>query len=89
MQSLIYTPFHLLPKKSIHFVYLGANIGEFLLDYSDHPSIHHLTAFEPLPENQKVLLKCIDLNHFTQANVVAKPFNSYILELSLFLSKVS
>ena len=65
--------FELLPNNSTHFVDIGANIGEFLLDYADHHSINHLTAFEPQPEHQKVLLKSIELNHFTKATLVSKP----------------
>lgn len=65
--------FELLPNNSTHFVDIGANIGEFLLDYADHDSINHLTAFEPQPEHQKVLLKSIELNHFTKATIVPTP----------------
>ena len=65
--------FKLVPENSVHFVDIGANIGEFLLDYADHQSVYHLTAFEPQPEQQKVLLKSIELNQFTKATVVPKP----------------
>ena len=65
--------FNLVPKNTIHFVDIGANIGEFLLDYADHQSVCNLTAFEPQPEQQKVLLQCIELNQFTKATVVPKP----------------
>ena len=58
---------------NFHFVDIGANIGEFLLDYSDHRNILKLTAFEPQPEQNKVLQQSILLNNFIKTTVVAKP----------------
>jgi FkbM family methyltransferase len=58
---------------NFHFVDIGANIGEFLLDYSDHRNIIKLTAFEPQPEQNKVLQQSILLNNFIKTTVVAKP----------------
>ena len=58
---------------NFHFVDIGANIGEFLLDYSDHKNVLKLTAFEPQPEQNKVLQQSILLNNFIKTSVVAKP----------------
>jgi FkbM family methyltransferase len=58
---------------NFHFVDIGANIGEFLLDYSDHKNVLKLTAFEPQPEQNKVLQQSILLNNFIKTTVVAKP----------------
>lgn len=58
---------------NFHFVDIGANIGEFLLDYSDHRNIIKVTAFEPQPEQNKVLQQSILLNDFSKATVIAKP----------------
>lgn len=58
---------------NFHFVDIGANIGEFLLDYSDHRNIIKLTAFEPQPEQNIVLEQSIQLNNFTKSTVIPKP----------------
>lgn len=58
---------------NFHFVDIGANIGEFLLDYSDHRNIIKLTAFEPQPEQNIVLEQSIKLNNFTKSTVIPKP----------------
>jgi FkbM family methyltransferase len=60
-------------EHNFHFVDIGANIGEFLLDYSDHRNLVKLTAFEPQPEQNKVLQQSILLNNFIKTTVVAKP----------------
>ncbi|MFM7357221.1 MAG: FkbM family methyltransferase [Sediminibacterium sp.] len=63
-----------LPEiKNIHFVDIGANIGEFLIDYSNHPKVSRVSAFEPQPEQIKVLQKNIDLNDFKKTVVIPKP----------------
>ena len=59
--------------RNFHFVDIGANIGEFLLDYSDHKNIIKLTAFEPQPEQNIVLAQSIQLNNFTKTTVIPKP----------------
>lgn len=58
---------------SFHFVDIGANIGEFLIDYSNHPKVSRVSAFEPQPEQIKVLKKNIDLNDFKKTVVIPKP----------------
>jgi FkbM family methyltransferase len=65
------------------FVDIGANIGEFVLDYSDHPFVKKLTAFEPQPEQQKALEKTIALNNFEKTRLVKLPV-SYMEEDILF-----
>ncbi|MFN7540342.1 MAG: FkbM family methyltransferase [Bacteroidota bacterium] len=63
-----------LPEiNSFHFVDIGANIGEFLIDYSNHPKISRVTAFEPQTEQIKVLQKSIELNDFKKSTIIAKP----------------
>ena len=59
--------------RNFHFVDIGANIGEFLLDYSDHKNVLKLTAFEPQPEQKIVLEQSIQLNNFTKTTVIPKP----------------
>lgn len=44
-----------------------------MLDYSDHRNLVKLTAFEPQPEQNKVLQQSILLNNFIKTTVVAKP----------------
>ena len=63
-----------LPEiNNIHFVDIGANIGEFLIDYSNHPKISAVSAFEPQAEQIKVLQKSIELNDFQKTIVIPKP----------------
>lgn len=63
-----------LPEiNSFHFVDIGANIGEFLIDYSNHPKISWVSAFEPQAEQIKVLQKSIELNDFKKITIIAKP----------------
>jgi FkbM family methyltransferase len=59
--------------RNFHFVDIGANIGEFLLDYSDHKNVLKLSAFEPQPEQNIVLEQSIQLNNFTKTTVIPKP----------------
>lgn len=51
-----------LDKNDIHFVDIGANIGEFILDYYDRRQVKHITAFEPQNEQIFALKKTIELN---------------------------
>lgn len=63
-----------LPEiNNFHFVDIGANIGEFLIDYSNHLKISRVSAFEPQPEQIKVLQKSIELNEFKKTDIIPKP----------------
>ena len=63
-----------LPEiNKFHFVDIGANIGEFLIDYSNHPKISRVSAFEPQAEQIKVLQKSIELNKFNKTDIIPKP----------------
>jgi len=62
---------------NFHFVDIGANIGEFILDYSDNFKIQKLTAFEPQPEQIKVIEKSIELNKFHKTTLIKKPVSNY------------
>ena len=67
--------------RNFHFVDISANIGEFLLDYSDHRNIVKLTAFEPQPEQNIVLEQSILLNNFTKTTVIPKPVSDGTKEI--------
>ncbi|MFT4062616.1 MAG: FkbM family methyltransferase [Edaphocola sp.] len=56
-----------------NFVDIGANVGEFVLDYSGHPFVKSVTAFEPQPEQQKALEATIELNNFKATRLVKSP----------------
>jgi FkbM family methyltransferase len=65
--------FALTEINNFHFVDIGANIGEFLIDYSNHPKISRVSAFEPQAEQIKVLQKSIELNEFKKTDIIPKP----------------
>jgi len=51
------------------FIEVGANVGEFVLDYADRTSISHLIAFEPQPEQFKSLVELVRLNNFQKVKL--------------------
>lgn len=56
----------------IRFVDIGANIGEFIFDFADHPNIAETVAFEPQDAQYNVIKENIRLNNFNNTEVVKK-----------------
>ena len=54
------------------FVEVGANVGEFVLDYSGNSKVGKVIAFEPQPEHWKTNQETIKLNGFTHVKVLQK-----------------
>ena len=67
--------------KKFHFIDIGCNIGEFVLDYASRPKIKQVTAFDPQPEQIKSVKKTIELNNFNNVNLVQKPVSSSVEEI--------
>jgi FkbM family methyltransferase len=72
-----------------HFVDIGANIGEFVLDYSDHKKIQQLTVFEPQPEQIKVIENTISLNNFSKTKLIKKPVSNFSDEILFNFSETN
>lgn len=63
-------------KNNWHFVDIGGNVGEFVLDYSTNYNVNNVTVFEPQPEQQIAIQKTIELNSFSNTKLVRKPVSS-------------
>lgn len=66
---------------NFHFVDIGGNIGEFVLDYSDHPNVKNITVFEPQPEQSFSIEQTIALNNFKKTNLIKRPVSSKVEEI--------
>jgi FkbM family methyltransferase len=66
---------------NFHFVDIGGNIGEFVLDYSDHENINNITVFEPQPEQSFSIEQTIAANKFTKTNLIKRPVSSKVEEI--------
>jgi FkbM family methyltransferase len=66
---------------NFHFVDIGGNIGEFVLDYSDHPNVKNITVFEPQPEQSYSIEQTLALNKFTKTNLIKSPVSSKVEEI--------
>jgi FkbM family methyltransferase len=60
-------------RKDFHFVDVGGNIGEFVLDYSSNSNVKKVTVFEPQPEQSKAIQCTIEKNSFNHVELVRKP----------------
>jgi FkbM family methyltransferase len=60
-----------------HFIEIGGNVGEFLIDYSDRINIKQVTVFEPQFEQLIALQKTIELNNFEKVNLIDKAVSDY------------
>ncbi len=58
---------------SYHFVDIGGNVGEFVLDYASNPGVKKVTAFEPQPEQQSAIENTIELNNFHHVKLIKSP----------------
>lgn len=67
---------------NFHFVDIGGNIGEFVLDYSDHKNVKHLTVFEPQPQQIIGIKKTIIKNKFKNTTLIEKPVSNEIKEVN-------
>lgn len=56
----------------VRFVDIGANIGEFIFDFADHPNVLETIAFEPQEVQYNVICENIRLNDFTHTEVIKK-----------------
>lgn len=63
-------------QQNWHFIDIGGNVGEFVLDYSSNPNVDNVTVFEPQFEQQVAISKTIDLNKFSKTKLVKKPVSS-------------
>ena len=61
---------------NFHFVDIGGNIGEFVLDYSDHERVKNLTVFEPQPEQSNAIKETIKANDFKKTVLIEKPVSN-------------
>lgn len=68
-------------KQNWHFVDIGGNVGEFVLDYSTNPNVENVTVFEPQFEQQVAITKTINLNKFSNTKLVKKPVSSKVEEI--------
>lgn len=68
-------------KNNWHFVDIGGNVGEFVLDYSSNPNVSYVTVFEPQTEQQISIQKTIELNTFSKTNLIKKPVSSKAEEI--------
>lgn len=67
--------------KKFHFIDIGCNIGEFVLDYASRSNIKQITAFDPQPEQIKSVKKTIELNGFNNVTLVQKPVSKSVEEI--------
>ena len=59
-------------KQTVVFVDVGANVGEFVLDYGDRDRISELYAFEPQPEQFLGIRHTLRLNSMARVTAVNK-----------------
>jgi FkbM family methyltransferase len=65
-----------LSNLKLHFIEIGANIGEILVDIAANPCCEKAIAFEPNPNAVSVILKNIQLNELTNCSVISKALGS-------------
>jgi FkbM family methyltransferase len=65
-----------IENQNWHFVDIGGNVGEFVLDYSSNSNVNNVTVFEPQHEQQKAISKTIELNKFSNTKLINKPVSS-------------
>lgn len=65
-------------NKNFHFIEVGGNVGEYLIDYSSNPNVKKVTIFEPQPELVKTLNKTIIKNNFNNTTLIAKPVSNLV-----------
>jgi FkbM family methyltransferase len=66
-------------RNDYSFVDIGANVGEFMLDYSTRKKIiKDVYLFEPQKEQIKALKESIKINNFTHCNLIEKAVSNKI-----------
>ena len=60
-------------NQNIQFIDIGANVGEFILDYSDREKIDFVHAFEPQKIQFSALQNTKELNKFDKLKLINKP----------------
>jgi hypothetical protein len=63
-------------NNNFHFIEVGGNVGEYMIDYSANPSIKKVTIFEPQPELIKSLQRTVDTNNFLNTTLIPKPVSN-------------
>lgn len=58
------------PAASITFIEVGANVGEFVLDYGNHRAVNEFIAFEPQIEQFRGISETIRLNAMPNARAI-------------------
>lgn len=72
---------------NFHFIDVGGNIGEFVLDYSDHWNVKKITVFEPQPEQIESIKKTILENDFHKTILIESPVSNRIEEVYFNFNK--
>lgn len=62
--------------ENFHFIDIGGNIGEFVIDYSDHERVKNLTVFEPQKEQCITIKKTIEANNFKNTVLIEQPVSN-------------
>jgi FkbM family methyltransferase len=60
---------------NFHFVDIGGNIGEFVMDYGDHDNISFVTVFEPQYQQYISIAETVRLNDFKKVVLENKAVN--------------
>ena len=59
-----------------HFVDIGGNVGEFVLDYSNHLNVLEVTVFEPQVQQYLAIEQTIKLNNFNNVKLIKLPVSN-------------
>jgi FkbM family methyltransferase len=60
------------PESSVLFIEVGANIGEFMIDFAGNKKVSSSLFFEPQPEQSFALQKTKEFNEFDKAEIIKK-----------------
>jgi len=74
---------------NFHFVDIGGNIGEFVLDYSDHPNVKNVTVFEPQLEQSYSIEQTITINNFKNTTLIKRPVSSKAEEILFYFNETN
>lgn len=69
------------PGKPFHFIEVGGNIGEFVLDYGTNPDVAKVTVFEPQPAQSDAISKTILVNNLKHVELIKKPVSNAVEEI--------
>lgn len=60
-------------QEGFHFVDIGCNVGEFVLDYASHANVNAVTAFDAQAEQIETVKKTVELNSFVNVELINQP----------------